>query len=121
MIRLPALLLASVLAVTPTVDVVCRAVCSRATTGVVVPSCHEVHSVAATDGLLLPATSCRHDAVTMTPPTEGTRSLPARTPLVTVEITSFLHVSSSISACIGRQAGRPRATHAYPSTIVLRI
>lgn len=120
MSRLPAPLLAVLLAVTPTLDAVCRAVCTPVTTAADVPSCHEVDG-ATTDGVLVPVACCHSDAVTAVLPTDVTRNLVARAPLVTAQISSFGYMPASAGADIRRQAVRPRLSHSYPSTIVLRI
>jgi hypothetical protein len=120
MTRLLGLLLASMLAVTPTVDMVCRAVCTPDTAAADAPSCHEVVSATA-DGALLPATSCQRDAAAAAPPTDGTRNAVTRAPLVTVQVTAFAHVSASVGADLRRQAVRPRTPQTYLSTVVLRI
>ena len=54
MTRLSSLLLALLLTVTPTVDVVCRAVCTAQLMGAAANPCHEVASPNV-DGVLLPA------------------------------------------------------------------
>lgn len=115
-----ATLLALLLAVTPTVDVACRTVCTPQLTGAAADSCHEVASSNA-DGVLLPAVACQRDAVAAVAPADGARNLLAPAPLVTAQATAFAFVPASTGAHLRRQVVRPRLPHAYPSTVVLRI
>jgi hypothetical protein len=120
MTRLSSLLLALLLTVTPTVDVVCRAVCTPQLMGAAAPSCHEAASQIA-DGVLRPAVTCQRDAAAAVGPVDGARSLVAQAPLVTLHIAALAPVPASAGADLRREAVRPRLPHAYPSTTVLRI
>jgi hypothetical protein len=120
MTRLSGLLLAFLLAVSPTVDVACRALCTPQLVGAAADACHEVAS-ADLDGVLLPAQACQRDAVAALAPADGARNLVAPAPLVTAQATPVAFVPASAGAHVRRQAVRPRPPHAYPSTVVLRI
>jgi hypothetical protein len=116
MTRLSSLLLALLLTVTPTVDVVCRAVCTPNPTAAAVPSCHEVASDTAE---WLPDVTCQRDALAAVAPTDVARSIVAPAPLVTALVIVSVLVPASSSAGLRRQA--PPPSHGYPSTTVLRI
>jgi hypothetical protein len=116
MTRFSSLLLALLLAVTPTVDVVCRAVCTPNPSAAAVPSCHEAASDTAE---WLPGVTCQRDALSAVAPTEGARNIVAPAPLVTALVISSVLVPASSSADFRRQA--PPPSHGYPSTTVLRI
>lgn len=119
--RLFGLLLALMFGATPTVDMVCRSLCTPDAMAAVAPSCHEVVSQTA-DGVLLPAVACQRDVVAAVAPADGTRNLVPPAPLVTAQVTAFLHVAAPAGCDINRLAVRPRPPQAYPSsTIVLRI
>ena len=120
MIRFFGLLLALMFTVTPTVDMVCRATCTPQPMAEAASSCHEVVSVTA-DGVLLPAVVCQRDAAKAVAAAEGARSLVAPATLVTAQVAAFLDLRASNTPDLRRHAPRPRATHGYPSTIVLRI
>lgn len=120
MTRLSGLLLALLFSVMPTVDIVCRALCTPDPTSASAPSCHEV-AAPTSDGVLLPAVACQRDAVAAVAPADGTRNLVPPAPLVTAQVTAFLQVAAPAGADMNRPAVRPRPPQAYPSTIVLRI
>lgn len=114
-------LLALILAVTPTVDVVCRALCTASPVGAAAPSCHEGAAPTA-DGVLLPAMACHHDAVEAVNQSEGARNRLAVAPLGTVQVIIFAYLPSPAGGGDRkRQSVRPRLPLAYPSTVVLRI
>jgi hypothetical protein len=119
MTHLSSLLLVVMLAVTPTVDVVCRAVCTPNPIASASASCHEFASETA-DGLWLPGVTCQRDAVAAAAPADGARNLVAPAPLVSVLVKRFAYVRASGSANLQRLM-QPRSSHGYPSTIVLRI
>ena len=119
MIRFFGLLLALMFTVTPTVDMVCRATCTPQPMAVAASSCHEVDSVTA-DGVLLAAVFCQRDAAKAVA-AEGARSLVAPAALVTAQVSASLDLRASHTPDLRRHAPRPRTTHGYPSTIVLRI
>jgi hypothetical protein len=120
MARLSSLLLTVLLAVTPTVDVVCRTVCTPNPTAAASPSCHEVASGTG-DGMLVPGgTTCQREPVAAVTPADGARNIVAPAPLVTVQVMAFAIVPVSTSANLERQT-RSGSSHGYPSPIVLRI
>ncbi len=120
MTRISGLLLAVLLAVTPTVDVVFRAVCTPNPTAAASPSCHEVASGTA-DGVLMPSGStCQREPVAALAPADGALNIVAPAPIVTVQVMAFALVPVSTSANLDRQT-RPGSSHGYPSAIVLRI
>lgn len=118
--RVVALIVAAMLAVTPTADVVCRAVCTPGSTAADVPPCHEI-ALATADGALLPSAVCQRGATTVAPPTREARNLTAPAPLVTVEVHAFAHAAVVKAAGLASLAERPHLTHASPSSIVLRM
>lgn len=117
MTRFSSLLLALLLAVTPTVNVVCRAVCTPNPSAAPVPSCHEVASNTAE---WLPGVTCQRDALAAVASTDVARNIVAPAPLVTAFVIGFVLVPASSSADLRRQAPRP-PSHGYTSTTVLRI
>ena len=120
MTRLSSLLLALMLAVTPTVNVVCGAVCTPNPTAATSPSCHEVASGTA-DGVLVPGgATCQRDPVAAVAPADAARSIVAAAPFVTALIVGSERVPASSSADLRRQTPRP-PSHGYASTTVLRI
>jgi hypothetical protein len=120
MIRLSGLLLALMFSVMPTVDTVCRALCTPEPTSASAPSCHDV-AAPTRDGVLLPAVACQRDAIAAVAPADGTRNLVPPAPIVTARLTTVLDAAAPAGADMHRQAVRPRPPQAYPSTIVLRI
>ena len=114
-----ATVLALLLAVTPTVDVLCRAVCAPQLMGAAAPSCHEVASPTV-DGVLLPGGACQRDAVATLAPADAARNLVVPASLVPVQVMASSFVSASSGADLRRQVLRPRS-HGYASTTVLRI
>ncbi len=120
MYRLSGLLLALMFAVMPTVDMVCRALCTPDPIASAAPACHEVAFQSA-DGVLLPAVDCQRDVIAVVAPAEAIRNLASPGQVVTSLVTVFAPVSASASVDGNRQPVRPRPLHGYPSTIVLRI
>jgi predicted cobalt transporter CbtA len=120
MIRLSGLLLALMFSVMPTVDIVCRALCTPEPSSASPPSCHDV-AAPTPDGVLLPAVACQRDASVAVAPADGTRNLVPPAPIVTARFTTFLDAAAPAGADMHRLAVRQRPPQAYPSTIVLRI
>jgi hypothetical protein len=114
-----ATVLALLLAVTPTVDMVCRAVCTPQLTGAPAQSCHEV-AFPTVDGVLLPVAACQRDAAATLAPADAARNLVVPAPLIPVQVMASPFVSASSGADLRRQVLRPRS-HGYASTTVLRI
>lgn len=119
MTRFSGLLLALIFTVTPTVDMVCRAMCTPQLMAAAAPSCHEVGSANA-DGALLPAVVCQRDAGAAVAPADGARNLLVSAPLVTAQVPVLAHVPESGRAAL-RRSVRPCSPHGYYSTTVLRI
>ena len=120
MLRLFGLLLALLFAVMPTVDMVCRALCTPGASAEAVPACHEV-APATADGMVVPAISCQRDAAAALVPGDASRGLVAPAPVVTVRASID---RTAAAACTADRSGppvRPRPTQAFPSSIVLRI
>jgi hypothetical protein len=117
MIRLSSLLLALLLAVTPTVDVVCRAVCTPNPSAAAVPTCHEVASDTAE---WLPGVTCQRDALAAVVSTDGARNIVAPAPLVTALVIGSVLVPASRRADLRRQTPRP-PSHGHASATLLRI
>jgi hypothetical protein len=119
MTRLSSLLLVLMLAVTPTVSVVCRAVCTPNPTPAASPSCHEVAPDTA-DGVWSPGLTCQRDAVVAVAQADWARNIVAPAPLVTTFIVGSVLVPACSRAGLRRQTPRP-PSHRYASTTVLRI
>lgn len=120
MTRLLALLVASTLAVTPTANVVCRAVCTPGTTAVDARACHEL-GPSPVDGVLLSAVGCQRDVETAAPPTGEARNLVAPAPLANVKVPAFAHAAVLKVTHHTSPAVRLHPTQADHSTVVLRI
>lgn len=119
MTRLSSLLLVLMLAVTPTVSVVCRAVCTPNPTPAASPSCHEVAPDTA-DGVWSPGLTCQRDAVVAVAQADWARNIVAPAPLVTPFIVGSVLVPACSRAGLRRQTPRP-PSHRYAFTTVLRI
>jgi hypothetical protein len=120
MVRLLGLLLALMFSVMPTVDTVCRALCTPEPTSTSAPSCHDA-AAPTHDGVWLPGVACQREAVAAVVPADGTRNLVPPAPVVTSRYTTDLDAAAPARADMHRHAVRPRPPQAYPSTIVLRI
>jgi hypothetical protein len=120
MVRLSGLLLALMFSVMPTVDTVCRALCTPEPMSASAPSCH--YAAAPThDGMWLPGVACQREAMAAVVPADGTRNLVPPAPVVTARYTTDLDAAAPARADMHRHAVRPRPPQAYPSTIGLRI
>lgn len=116
MYRLLAILLTFLLAVTPTVDVMCRALCTPDATAV---PCHHLAAPAA-DGSLSSA-SCKDDAAAAVAPVERTRTAVSPAPLLRVKLFDVAQGPVFPGGFVRRPPAYPRHAQGFLSTVVLRI
>lgn len=119
MTRLLGFLIVVMVAVTPTADVVCRALCTPVA-ATALPSCHDDGEVPA-GGVVAPASSCQPTTAAALAAIDTRRSPSTPSAHQAAPASTVPSQPMTVRGPAPRQDVRPRPPQACPSTIVLRI